>query len=178
MLLKQRMPSSTGLVEMILTGRLDRIVRFDSDSLISFIIPNYQADVKLDDVDYKIELSPIKSKRSLAQNKMMWKLISDVAKHEGMDSDEIYIQVIKLANIRTEILQVLPEAIERLSRVFKLVVERERRPSPKGIETAVVECYYGTSQFDTKEMSDFIDRLLDYAARVGIDVSQYGDAWQ
>ena len=162
---------------MILTGRFDRIVRFGSESLISFIIPNYQADIELTDSVYKIELSPIKSKRSLNQNRLMWQLLSDVAKHEGMDADEVYIQVIKMANIRTEILQVLPEAVERLSRVFKLVVERDKRTSPKGVEMVVVECYYGSSQFDSKEMSDFIDKLLFYAQTIGIDTSQYGDNW-
>ena len=162
---------------MILTGRFDRIVRFGSESLISFIIPNYQADVKLEDKEYKLELTPIKTKRSLQQNKYMWQVISDIAKHEGMDSDEVYAQIVKQANIKTDIFQVLPEAIERLSRVFKLVVERDKRTSPKGIEMVVVECYYGSSQFDSKEMSDFIDKLLFYAQTVGIDTSQYGDNW-
>lgn len=164
---------------MVITGKLDRIMKLDDETLISFVIPPYMAGIKLDkSLIYKIEITQLKSKRSLQQNAYMWKVIHDIAKHEGMDPDEVYCQIIKQAGIKTEFIETVPEAVERLKRAFRVVVERDRRTSPKGVETVVVQCYYGTSTFDTKEMSDFIDRMLDYAANVGLDLSEYKDVWR
>lgn len=166
---------------MILVGKVDRVLRDVGGAIVSFSVPNYQANA-LAEIDkgkeYKIELTEVKSKRSLIQNKYMWALIHDIAIHEGMDPDEVYCQIIKQAGIKTEFIETVPEAVERLKRAFRVVVERDRRTSPKGVETVVVQCYYGSSLFDTKEMSDFIDRMLDYAANVGLDLSEYKDVWR
>ena len=86
---------------------------------------------------------------------------------------DVYCQIIEMAKIRTEFIETIPEAITRLSSVFRVVKELEQRESKKGNKTVLVKCYYGTSTFDTKEMSDFIDVLLDYAIQIGIDVSEY-----
>jgi hypothetical protein len=166
---------------MILVGKVDRVLRDASGAIVSFSVPNYQA-TQLNELDkgkdYKIELTEVKSKRSLIQNKYMWALIHEIAKHEGMEADEVYCHIIKQSGIKTEFIETIPEAVERFKRVFRVVVERDRRTSPKGVETVVVQCYYGTSTFDTKEMSDFIDRMLDYAANVGLDLSEYKDVWR
>lgn len=162
---------------MILTGRLDRIVRFGSESLISFVIPNYQANIELTDKEYKIELNPVKSKRSLQQNKMCWALVYEIAKHEGMDPDTVYCQAIEMAKLKVDIIECIEDALERFRRTFRVVKVLEHRTSKKGVDTVLVALYYGSSDYDTNEMSKLNDHLLDYAARVGIDVSQYGDAW-
>lgn len=159
---------------MIISGKYDRTLKDGFNSIISFIIPNYQSDLKLEhDKVYKIEITEMKSKRSLWQNKYCWAIIDKIAKHEGMEDLDVYCQIIEMANIRTEVIETLPEAIERLSKVFRVVKVLEERTSKKGNKTVLLRLYFGTSTFDTKEMSDFIDRLLDYASQIGIDVSEY-----
>jgi len=159
---------------MIISGKHDRTLKDKSQSIISFVVPNYQAEIefKTDQV-YKIEITEIKSKRSLWQNKMMWALINEIAKHEGMSDNDVYCQIIELAKIRTEFIETIPEAITRLSQAFRVVRVLEERTSQKGVKTVLLKLYYGSSTFDTKEMSDFIERLLDYAAQIGIDVREY-----
>lgn len=161
---------------MILSGKYDRTLTDKSQSIISFVVPTYQSDLKLDSEKiYKIEITEMKSKRSLWQNKYCWAIIDKIAKHEGMDDLDVYCQIIELAKIRTEFIETIPEAIERLQRAFRVVRVLEERLSLKGVKTVIAKCYYGSSTFDTKEMSDFIERLLDYASRIGIDVSEYND---
>ena len=160
--------------KMIITGQYDRILKDTRNAILSFVIPSYQADLNLEQgKDYKIEITEMKSKRSLWQNKYMWAIIDKIAKHEGMLELDVYCQIIEMAKIRTEFIETIPEAITRLSSVFRVVKELEHRVSQKGSKTVLVKCYYGTSTFDTKEMSDFIDVLLDYASQIGIDVSEY-----
>jgi len=162
---------------MILTAKLDRVLIGKSGAVVSFTVPAYLAK-SVEEMDpekeYKLELTEIKSKRSLWQNRYMWQLIHEIAKSQGMDEETVYCQIIKLAKIKTEFVETIPEAIDRLKRVFRVCVERDRRTSPKGTETVVLECYFGTSTFDTHEMSEFIDRLLDYASEVGVNLTEYG----
>ena len=166
---------------MNLLGKIDRILRDKSESVVSFIVPAYQANelAELDKTkEYKITVNELKLKRSEYQNKYLWMLIDKIAKHEGMTSLDVYTQIIRMANIKTEFIQALPEALDKLRKVFRVVVEVERRTSPKGVETALVQCYYGTSVFDTNEMSEFIDRMLDYAARCEVDLGEYEGVWK
>ena len=158
---------------MILTAKYDRALKDSSRTILSFEVPTYQLPELDQSKTYKLEITEMKSKRSIWQNNYSWKIINEIAKHEGLDDLDVYCQVIELAKIRTEFLETIPEAIERLSRAFRVVKVLEERTSQKGVKTVVVKCYYGSSTFDTKEMSEFIERLLDYAARVGIDVSEY-----
>jgi len=166
---------------MNLLGKIDRILRDGSDSVVSFVVPSYQAKelAELDKTkEYTISVTELKAKRSSYQNKYLWMLIDQIAKHEGMTSMEVYAQIIKMANIRTEFVQAVPEALERLSKVFRVVVEVERRTSPKGTETVLFQCYYGTSQFEVGEMSEFIDRMLEYGAKIGLDMEDYNEVWK
>ena len=158
---------------MIYIGKFDRKLTDRNTSIISFVIPNYYANTELEpNKDYKIEITEVKSKRSLFQNKMMWQLIHDIARVQGMTDDDVYCQVVELANIRAEYMQVLPVTVEHLRKVMRVVKEVEMRKSMNGADMVVVKCYYGTSTFDVAEMSEFIDRLLDYASEVGIDTRQ------
>lgn len=159
---------------MILSGKLDRILKLGENCIISFLIPTYLVREEVpNDVDLKIEITKYKSKRSLFQNAKMWALIHDIARNQGMDDLEVYRQLIRMSGIKTEFIETIPESVDRLKAIFRDVVEVERRTSKKGVETVVLELFYGTSTFDTVEMSEFIDRLLDYATNIGLSVEEY-----
>lgn len=162
---------------MIVTGRYDRTLRDESTSIVSFSISNYLANhMELErDVDYKLEITKVKSKRSLAQNRLIWELIGKIAQSENGngDTDYVYCQIIKLAGIKTVYVQTVPQAKADLLKAFRVVIDKDSRVSEKGVETIVMECYYGTSTFDQEEMSKFIDCLLNYAAEMNIDTREY-----
>lgn len=161
---------------MIFNGKFDRLLNMGGDSMVSFIIPTYLAKyAQFSDVDYKIEVTEIKSKRSLQQNKYLWVLINKIAKAQQMDDLEIYTQLIEMSNIESVFFEGLAKTKQILQEQFRVVKEVETRTSPKGIETVLFKCYFGTSHFSTEEMSTFIDRTLDYAVNCGIDVTEYQD---
>ena len=164
---------------MIISGKLDRVATLKTDALVSFIIPAYQANYLselVEEEEYKIEVTKIKSKRSLQQNRLMWSMIGKIAKHEGVEQNEIYCQLIEMAHIDTIFLEGLPNAQEKMKKkknVFRVMVERDQRKSSKGVDIICYECYFGTSTFDQAEMSEFIDRMLDYAEKIGINTMEY-----
>lgn len=163
---------------MIVNGKLDRILSDEHTTIVSFAIPNYQSRYLSElnkEICYKIEVKEIKSKRSLHQNRLMWELISLIAKESDIvpDEERIYMDLIKLAKIKTVYIQTVPEAKKELQKVFRNVIEKDTRTTDKGVTTIVYECYYGTSTFDVNEMTRFIEVLLMYAKEVGIDVREY-----
>lgn len=168
---------------LILVGKPDRMYVHHGQAVVSFIVPTYQGNYfeTLDpNKEYKVQITEVKSKRTLQQNKYMWKLIHEIAKATREDSNEVYCNIIKMAKIETVIIQAIPEALEYMveNKTFRVVIERDRRKSPKGVDTIVAECYWGTSKFDVAQMNEFIEQMLDYATTVGVDLSEYGDVWQ
>lgn len=161
---------------MVVTGRFDRMLNMGGSTMLSFVIPTYMAKyVQLKDIDYKIEITEVKSKRSLQQNKYLWVLINKIAQAQQMDDMDIYTQLIEMANIEAVFFESVPQGKRYLQESFKVVKEIEDRVSAKGVKTVLYKCYFGTSHFTVEEMSAFIDRTLDYATQCGIDVSEYGD---
>ena len=129
--------------------------------------------------EVEVEMKLYKSKRSLEQNALLWGLIHEIDRKEnGHSSDEmaVYTSLIKQANIRTEWLQMTEQGLEvlRSKHLFRHIEVVEERETAKG-KALICKCYYRSSTFDTKEMTDFIKATLDRAERVGIDTLRYSD---
>ena len=164
---------------MIITGKIDRILKATEHSIASFILPNYQAtwleELEKDET-YKIEISKVKSKKSLQQNNYAWALMSEIAKKNNLipNADHVYMQILKMAKIKTNFIMALDEdeVVRSLKKAFRVVIKVDEREY-NGRDMAVYECCYGMSTFDKEEMSRFIDVLLEYASKVGVDVGDY-----
>ena len=164
---------------MIITGKFDRVMKMKNETIVSFSIPNYMARYldELTNEEYKLEITKVRSKRSLQQNKFAWEVIGKIASVQGMDPDDVYCQIIAMARINTAFIETTPEMALEIRKVYKQMIPREYRKSSKGIETCLYEVYPGTSKFNIEQMSVFIDRLLDYAAESGIDTKEY-EGWR
>ncbi len=124
--------------------------------------------------DYKgkyltVEFKEYKSNRSLNQNALLWKIISEIDITEnGRPSEDgemsIYANLIKMARISTATFTTLPEAYEEVKR-RKLF--RHTEVLSEG-HTVTWRGYYGSSTFDTAEMNLLIDTAKDYAAKLGV----------
>ena len=115
------------------------------------IIPNFDKDE-----EYILEVTPFTKSRSLEQNKMMWSIIQTIADMTGNDIWDIYIEGLKKLDLKVEYIIALPEAEERLKEVFRAVKKVETRII-NDKEMIVFKCYYGSSTFNTKEMTILID---------------------
>ena len=130
----------------------------------------------LDDGEYMVSIEPKKKKRSLDQNRYFWKLVGEIAKKENgdlRDTDNLYTNLLQMAGAKYEALIIKHEALER----FRSLVRHVKVIKQQTINHEVYDtiwAFYGSSTFDTKEMSDLIETTLKYAEEVGVpDVNSY-----
>ena len=129
----------------------------------------------LKDKKVKAILKEAKSNRSIEQNEMLWGIIrqiSDKVNHSHREEDliNIYSTLLQRANIKREYVRVLPKAVHILKDSFRAVMEvPNSKRTENGKETVGYWVYYGSSKFNTKEMSELIELALDLATEVGID---------
>ena len=131
----------------------------------------YQQAVKELETDkyYNVEFKEPKSKRSLQQNKYMWALIKEIADHVGeVDTYELYLQFLEIANAKIDYLIFEPSIVEKVRPYFRgmqfvraVEIDDEIKHEYK--------VYLGSSQFDTKEMNQLIDVILNYAYEIGVE---------
>ena len=129
-----------------------------------------------------------KNKRTLDQNALMWRLLTIYAdainggRRGGITPEDLYMRMLSKYGI-AEFLMVLPEAEDTLKEAFRVVQKVDTRMY-NGVEMCVFKCYFGSSKYDTKEMSNLIDGIFDELAEIGIDastsveVSEYYKDWR
>lgn len=125
--------------------------------------------------DCTIELKEFKKKRSLNQNSMLWELIGEISVKENgnkVDTEDIYLQLIEQTGASVEFFLAIPEAEQTLRRLFRIVKVVDERIQ-NGKKLYVFKCWLGSSQFDTKEMSQLIDKTLERAEQDGIETEYW-----
>ena len=130
---------------------------------------------------YELDIKERSNQRTLAQNNLIWALMNEIYKKEnGLASEsgvnDIYMNLIKMARIQVEYWQGLEEMKKALQggryRVVEIV---EKRLNDNDVETCVFACYIGSSNFDKKQMSDFVETILHYAGRIGLEITYYSN---
>ena len=142
-----------------------RLVRYINGEL-TFKIP-YNVGLELGK-DYEIDLRPYKSKRSLEQNNLLWGIIQIISDKTGNDPMDIYIDALKKAGAKFEILAILPKAEDMLRKQFRAIKPIGTITTDDGIEMLQFMCFYGSSTFNSKEMTVLIDKVLQIADEMGI----------
>lgn len=133
---------------------------------------------QLQDKEITAILKEFKSSRSIEQNDMLWGVITQISdkvngSHREEDLLNIYSTLLQRANIKREYIRTLPQAENILKESFRAVIEvPNSRKIENGKETVGYWVYYGSSKFDTKEMTELIDIALDLATEVGIEYRQ------
>lgn len=120
-----------------------------------------------------LELKKYRKKRSLDANAYCWILCDMIAKElskEGITTKEaIYKNAIKQIG-RFEPLIIEEKAFENFKRIWEkqglgfLIQEVSRKD-----KCVKVHCYYGSSTYDSKEMSLLIDLIVQEAKQLGIE---------
>lgn len=125
-------------------------------------------DLKFEDNDFlKAEITRIKDKKTLQQNRYMWELISQIAQKQNQDEMEVYCQALQEANAKYTWLEGLPEIKEKLLQVYR-AVQITRYEERFGKQFAIFKCYEGTSKYDKKEMMELIEIVERWAEELGI----------
>ena len=129
-------------------------------------------DLKFEDNDFlKAEITRIKDKKTLQQNRYMWELISQIAQKQNQDEMEVYCQALQEANAKYTWLEGLPEIKEKLLQVYR-AVQITRYEERFGKQFAIFKCYEGTSKYDKKEMMELLEIIVSWAEELDIPTIQ------
>ncbi len=126
---------------------------------------------KLHDSDLDIEIKKYRKKRSLDANAYAWKLIDKIAKVMRLDKKQVYREAIRNIGGVSEVLCMQAAAVEKFCRSWAehgIGWQTEVMPSKlEGCANVVV--YFGSSTYDTKQMSALIEQLIQDAKALGIE---------
>lgn len=119
---------------------------------------------------YDIEIKEHKNKRSLSQNAYLWKLINLLADKLNIARTTMYQAYVKEFG-KYQIVAINRNAYAEFERVWcasglgnqcQIIEEKSTDKS------FVVMCFYGSSQYDTQEMSKLVDAVIQDCEAEGI----------
>ena len=117
------------------------------------------------------EISPAKKKRSLNANAYAWKLINDIALAVRESPEDVYREALKNIPNICEVLCVQDKAVDSMERLWirNHIGRRVEREESKIKGCTNLYIYYGSSEFDARQMSMLIDNLVQDAQALGIE---------
>ena len=116
------------------------------------------------DKDKEYEIKEYKQKRSLNSNAYAWKLITELGNVLRKSKEEVYLQMLKDYG-QSEIVSML-SSIDP-DGYFKYY-EKFGTGEVRGKQFTHYKIFKGSSEFNSKEMSIFIDGIVQEAKQVGI----------
>lgn len=118
----------------------------------------------------KYDIVPHKEKRSKDANGLMWALCGEISDAVGIPSVEVYRNAIREIGVYKDFEWTVNEAKTLRTAWSRLGigwVTEQLDFTPDG-ETLVVRCWYGSSTYNTKQMSRLIDNLIQDAEALGL----------
>lgn len=119
---------------------------------------------------YEITIKEFKNKRSLNANAYAFSLISKLASANGLTVEEVYKKYMREIGGNTDVICIQDRAVDTFRKHWAsqgLGWQTDILDSKiKGCTNVVV--YYGSSTFDRKEMSVFIDHIVQDCEAIGI----------
>ena len=119
------------------------------------------------------EIKQYRHKRSLDSNAYCWVLLGKMASVLNTNKEEVYLSMLQSYGVYTHIV-VKPEIVERVKAEWKTVTELGEViiNGKTGIQ---LQCYFGSSTYDTKEMSTLLEGVVSEAKELGIDIMTPGE---
>ena len=138
------------------------------------VLPRLLDAVKVldENKEYTIKLDKVRKKRSLNANGYMWELCEQIAKKLDITKEDVYRQAIKDVGV-FQTVEINEKAENTLRYSWGLhgigwIAETVDNAKTDGFK--VINLYYGSSTYNTKQMSRLIDYIVQDAKSVGIDV--------
>lgn len=118
--------------------------------------------------EYEIRLS--RKKRSRDANALMWALCGDIGEEIGRSPVDVYKDAIREIGVYKDFLLTAGEA-KTLRTAWEQLgigwITETLDYDPDG-ERVIIRCWYGSSRYNTKQMSRLIDSLIQDAESIGI----------
>ncbi len=170
-------------------GRLiDLVVGMDGKQRITVSVDEDFRETwnELHDADISVEIKKYRKRRSLDANAYAWVLIDKLANKLNLTKVEVYRELIRNIGGVSQTVCVKTEAVEALCSGWKhngLGWFAETFPSKLPGCTNVI-LYYGSSCYDTQQMGNLIDLLVEDCKAQGIEtatpdeLARYKDEWK
>lgn len=154
-------------------GKLKDLARSrDGNYLLTISTPENVSELfdALAEKEISFEIKQSRRGRSLSANAYAWVLIDKIAERTGEKKTAVYRQAIKEIGGVSDTICVMDKAVERLREGWAkngLGWQTDTLPSKVEGCTNVI-LYYGSSVYDTKQMAQLIDSLIQDAEALGI----------
>lgn len=120
--------------------------------------------------EYLLEVTEMRKKRSLDANALAWAEMGQIAEKTGVSKTEVYLHYIREIGGNSETLCMLTAAVDKFRKAWNrngLGWITETMPSKLPGCTNVI-AYYGSSTYDTKQMSRLINLIEQDCKELGI----------
>jgi hypothetical protein len=133
------------------------------------IIPEVQElrDILVKGKMLAVEIKQHRVRRSLDANAYMWVLLSELAAALHTTKDELYLVMLERYGVFTHVV-VKPNVVDRVKHEWRTVRELGE-VTIKGQTGIQLQCFFGSSTYDTAEMARLIDGVISEAKELGIE---------
>lgn len=129
---------------------------------------------KANEKPYTVEIAPLKKKRSLDANSALWQMLTKMAEVLHTTKDELYLEMLARYGVFTHIV-VKPNVVERVKDEWRTV--RELGEVTINGKTGIqLQCFFGSSTYDSKEFSVLLDGVISEAKELGIETLSQSEA--
>lgn len=124
------------------------------------------------DKTYTVEITPKRKKRSLNANGYMWELCEKLAEANGITKEDVYRKAIKEVGVFKDFSSLSESDAKTLRTAWEMLgtgwLTEQLDYMPDG-EHIIIRCYYGSSRYNTKQMSRLIDNIIEDCIACGIE---------
>lgn len=121
----------------------------------------------LDDKYYVCNIDEPKAKRSIEQNKLLWKLIHLIAQETHNEDIDVYCSLLEKADAKSEYIITALDLEKELRKSFR-GVKFIRMQEVNNKDCYVFKVYIGSSKMNTKEMTNLIDIAMNVCSEYRI----------
>ena len=114
-----------------------------------------------------VEVKQHRAKRSLDANALLWVMLSEMAAILNTTKDELYLEVLSRYGIFTHII-VKPEVADRVAQEWR-TVRNLGEVTVNGKTGIQMQCYFGSSTYNSKEFSVLLNGVISEAQEIGIE---------
>ena len=127
---------------------------------------------ELEGKDLEITFKPWRKKRSLNANAYCWELLGELSEAMNLPSEEIYRNAIKAVGIYKDFPPLPKAEANTLKTAWKQLGigwQTDVLDYDEDGSRVIVRCYYGSSVYNTRQMSRLLDWIIEDCKALGIE---------
>ena len=115
-----------------------------------------------------IEAKKYREKRSLDSNAYAWVLMQKIAEASGTDRNSVYLDMLQNYSREFDFVICKEHAVDRFKKIYRTCIDFGE-VNVNGTTGHQLQVFYGSSTFDSKAMSVFIDGIVSECKQLNIE---------